>query len=279
MGSDSVIKIAFHFWCVDLIIIFVCFQIAISKRVFVIVIQLFSSFVCLIYAFRIVYHKNMTLHHYHLFVFFHFSYVMTTNIKGTDVSIFCILDGHGGEFAAVFGKEHLMDKLTKKIVEAIDISSGKVSPLPIRRNSLIMNVNDQQEPIEKKEDKEPDESPQIARTASQRRKLKKTLSSDNDCNSAKSNCNQEQDSFLGKLSSIRITKESFLKKDKIVKPNEYEASYYVDKNSKINFGKMVTDLVLLTDYELIEKAKKQVSSRIIIRFDLKAISSFVVFPH
>lgn len=184
---------------------------------------------------------------------------MTTNIKGADVSIFCILDGHGGEFAAVFGKEHLMEKLTKKIVEAIDISSGKVSPLLMRRNSLITNVNDQQEPNEKKEEKQTDDSSQIQRTASQRRKLKKTLSSDNDCNPAISNCNQEQDSFLGKLSSIRITKESFMKKDKIVKPTEYDAGHYVDRNSKINFGKMVTDLVLLTDFELIEKAKIQVS--------------------
>lgn len=184
---------------------------------------------------------------------------MTTNIKDTDVSIFAILDGHGGEFAAVFAKEHLMEKLAKKVVEAIEVSSGKLSPLPMRRNSLI-TVSDEPEPDPKKDEKETNEPPQSPRTGSQRRKLMKTLSTDNDCNSAKSNCNQEQDSFLSKLSSIRLTKESFLKtKDKTVKPNEYEASYYVDRNNKINFGKMVTDLVLLTDYELVEKAKKQVS--------------------
>lgn len=185
---------------------------------------------------------------------------MTTNIKGTDVSIFAILDGHGGEFAAVFGKEHLMEKLTKKIVEAVDVSTGKITPLPHRRNSLITVTDEPELKETNDETKSGETQPSPTRSESQRRKLKKTLSTDNDCNPAKSNCNQEEDSFLSKLSSIRLTKESFMKKEKIIKPNEYEASYYVDRNNKINFGKMVTDLVLLTDYELVEKAKKQVQN-------------------
>ena len=99
----------------------------------------------------------------------------------------------------------------------------------------------------------------VQRTPSQRRKLTKTLSNDNDCDPPNTtNCNKEQDSFLSRLSSIRITKESFMKKDKPIRPDQYEAGYYVDRDNKINFGKMVTDLVLLTDYELIETAKKQV---------------------
>lgn len=183
---------------------------------------------------------------------------MTTNIKGTEVSIFCILDGHGGEFAAVYAKEHLMEKLTKKIVEAVDVSTGKITPLPHRRNSLI-TITDQSEVAEKDDGTKSGGAHQSpTRSESQRRKLKKTLSTDNDCNPAQSNCNQEQDTFLSKLGSIRLTKESFMKKEKIIKPNEYEASYYVDRTDKINFGKMITDLVLLTDYDLVEKAKKQV---------------------
>lgn len=186
---------------------------------------------------------------------------MMTNIRGTDVSIFAILDGHGGEFAAVFAKENLIDKLTKKILAALDVQSGKVTPLPHRRNSLITPTENKDEDDDKDEKKR-SPAADLARTASQRRTLKKTLSTDNDCDSPKSNCNQEQDSFLSKLSSIRITKESFMKaKDKAVRPNEYEAGYYVDRNNKIDFGKMVTDLVLLTDFELIEKAKKQVRQK------------------
>lgn len=189
---------------------------------------------------------------------------MATNIRGTDVSVFTILDGHGGEFAAVFAKEHLMEKLSKKIKEAVNIASGKESPLPLRRGSIIIdNHTTDKESNDENEETKIDETIQSPRTpGSQRRnKLKKALSQDNDCSPNKANCNQEQDTFLSKLGSIRLTKESFLKTiNKPIKPDEYEASYYVDRNRNINFGKMVTDLVLLTDYELVEKAKKQVSS-------------------
>lgn len=206
-----------------------------------------------------------------------FSYIMTTNIRGTDVSIFGILDGHGGEFAAVFAKDRLMELLSEKILAAIDVSVGKVRPLPHRRNSLIIpRAEDVAEFLKKKhtdsggggdgdedDDKiEKAQSVDIPRTPSERRKkFTKTLSDDKDCDPANNtNCNKDHDSFLSKLSSIRITKESFMKKDKAIRPNQYEAGYYVDRNNKISFGKMITDLVLLTDYELIEKAKKQVSS-------------------
>lgn len=186
---------------------------------------------------------------------------MATSIQGTDVSIFGILDGHGGEFAAVFAREHLMKRLSKKIEEAVHIASGKLSPRPIRR-VIETSPNDQDQTDNNKEENNTDETTKAPQTpVSQRRsKLKKTLSQDDDCNPAKSNCNQEQDSFLSKLSSIRLTKESFLKtNNKPVRPTEHDAGYYVDRNRKINFGKMVTDLVLLTDYELVEKAKKHVS--------------------
>lgn len=201
---------------------------------------------------------------------------MTPNIADTDVSVFGILDGHGGEFAAVFAKDRLMELLSEKILAAIDVSVGKVKPLPHRRNSLIVPTDDIAEFLKKHNadggggnDKDDDnnknertQSVDIPRSPSQRRKkLTKTLSDDKDCDPPNNtNCNLEQDTFLSKLSSIRITKESFMKKDKAVRPNQYEAGYYVDRNNKINFGKMITDLVLLTDYELIETAKKQVST-------------------
>lgn len=208
-----------------------------------------------------------------------FSYVIATSIKGTDVSVFSILDGHGGEFAAVFAKDRLMELLSQKIVAVVDVSVGRVRPLPHRRNSIIApppgNIGD----MKKNEtdggggsggggsgDGDDDKNDQtksgeqVQRTPSQRRKLTKTLSTDNnDCDPANNtNCHKDQDAMLNKLSSIRIAKESFMKKDKAVRPNQYEAGYYVDRNNKINFGKLITDLVLLTDYELIETAKKEV---------------------
>lgn len=191
---------------------------------------------------------------------------MATTIKDTDVSIFAILDGHGGEFAAVFAKDQLMDRLNKKIEEAVNIVNGKVSPRPIKRN---IDKKDVQDENDNNDENNASKSPRTP--VSQRRKtLKKTMSQDDDCNPAKSNCHKEQDSFLSKLSSIRITKESFLKThNKVVKPTEHDAGYYVDRDRKINFGKMVTDLVLLTDYELVEKAKKLVSSSFI--FSLRSV--------
>ncbi|XP_031619124.1 protein phosphatase 1L [Contarinia nasturtii] len=185
-------------------------------------------------------------------------YVMSTNIKGTDVTIFGILDGHGGEFAAVFAKEQLMQKLNKKIEEAVNIAAGKVSPLPMRRNFIENKID--QEPTNDADDKKMDDTVQPPRTpGSQRRnKMKKAFSQDDDCNPTKSNCKEEHGLILGKLTSIRLAKESFLKtNNKMVKPTEHDAGYYVDRDKKINFGKMVTDLVLLTDYELVEKAKKE----------------------
>lgn len=181
---------------------------------------------------------------------------MNANIKGTDVSLFGILDGHGGEFAAVFAKKELMEKLTKKIEEATSIATGKTSPPPVRRLSRY-NIEDQDT-----DEVNANAAPKLNRKGSQRRNtLKKALSTDDDCNPAISNCNKEQESFLSKLSSIRLTKESLLKtNNKVTKPTEREASYYVDRDNKINFGKMITDLVLLTDYELVEKAKRQVSN-------------------
>lgn len=180
---------------------------------------------------------------------------MSTNIKNTDVSIFGILDGHGGEFAAVFAKEKLMDKLHKKIEEAVNVAAGKV---PIRRN--VDNKIDQESNNDEDEKKIDDSQPPRTPGSQRRNKLKKAFSQDDDCNPSKSNCNEEHGKILGKITSIRLAKESFLKtNNKMVRPTEHDAGHYVDRDRKINFGKMVTDLVLLTDYELVEKARKEVS--------------------
>lgn len=200
---------------------------------------------------------------------------MASNIRDTDVTILAILDGHGGEFAAVFAKDQLMNRLCKKIEEAIDISAGKLSPVPRRRGSILLNKIDL-ETNDEDDEKKTDEPPKTP-VSQRRNKLKKALSQDDDCNPPKTNCNQDRDdSFLSKLSSIRLTKESFLKpNNKIVKPEEHDAGHYVDRHRKINFGKMVTDLVLLTDYELIEKAKKQVRLRAIITHFLFPLITFL----
>lgn len=188
-------------------------------------------------------------------------------IGETELSIFAILDGHGGEYAAVFAKDRLMERLRKKAENAINIATGKVAPpSPFQRRSSLV-PNDDIVNVDDKKEKTDDDTKNIEDvkkspnpTNDRRSKMKKALSTDDDCNQSKSNCNQQQDAFLNRLSSIRLTKESFLKTtNKHVKPAEHDAGYYVDRDNNINFGKMITDLVLLTDYELVERAKKQVN--------------------
>lgn len=190
-------------------------------------------------------------------------------IGEADASVFAILDGHGGEYAAVFAKDHLMERLRKKIEDAIHIATGKVAPSSpyrsINKTEIEKNADNEEKSPENDDNKNVDDakrSPNDAkRLAERRNKLKKTLSTDVDCNPEKSNCNREQDAFLNKLSSVRLTKESFLKTtNKNVKPQEFAASHYVDREMNINFGKMITDLVLFTDHELIERSKKQVKN-------------------
>lgn len=202
-----------------------------------------------------------------IFAFIHiFSYVMEKSIGETDASVFAILDGHGGEYAAVFAKDHLMERLRKKIEDAINIATGKVTPpspyRSIKNTEIETNYDNEEKPQDNDDNKNIDDvkkSPNIA--AERRNKLKKALSTDVDCNPEKSNCNREQDAFLNKLSSVRLTKESFLKtNNKNVRPQEFAASHYVDRENNINFGKMISDLVLFTDHKLIERSKKQVKN-------------------
>lgn len=190
---------------------------------------------------------------------------MEKRIAGTDASVFAILDGHGGEYAAVFAKDHLMERLRKKIEDAIDIATGKVTPpsryRSTKKTETETTTDNEQKQQEIDDDKNVDnikKSPNIA--AERRNKLKKTLSTDVDCNPEKSNCIREQDAFLNELSSVRLTRQSFLKTtNKNVRPQEFAASHYVDRANNINFGKMISDLVLFTDHELIERTKKQVN--------------------
>lgn len=191
------------------------------------------------------------------------------NLQGTGISFFAIFDGHGGEFAAVYAKDHLVENLYKKINEASDILTGKVPP----PSPLLARARCQQTENEKEtnKDKESDDEAKDTvtndlnsekiktATAERRQSFKKSLSTADDCQGAKSNCNRDQDVFLNKLNSIVRTRDSFLKKEKTTRPQQYQAQCYIDKDRKINFGKMITDEVLAVDYKLVEKAKKDVS--------------------
>lgn len=168
--------------------------------------------------------------------------MIKTNIEDTKISVFGILDGHGGEFAAVFAKDFLMEKLRNKIRDTVDVANGKA---PQNNTTPDNEPEKQYEDVTDKGGAE--ESP-----SNKKGKLTKTMSTDVDCTRRK-NCKQDQ---ADKPNEQRITKESLLKSNnQNTKPIEHDANHYVDKEKKIDFHRMITDLVLLTDYELILKAK------------------------
>lgn len=173
---------------------------------------------------------------------------MNTNIDDTQITVFGILDGHGGEFAAVFAKEYLMEKLCKKIKQASDIATGKST------ENQSSPKNDTEKQYEYETDKDgADSSPNTPKKG----KLKKTMSVDVDCN-RRGDCNQEQN----KLNDLALAKDNFFKtNNQNARPIEYDANHYVGREKKIDFHRMITDLVLLTDYELILRAKRQVCKR------------------
>lgn len=189
------------------------------------------------------------------------SYVIDESVRNTGISFFAIFDGHGGEYAAVFARDHLIENLYKKIEDASDIITGKVPPPSPMLRRANCPANEDNEEVEERKDtvKENLESGKLNAAQAQRRSsFKKSLSTTDDCNGAKSNCNREEDVFLNKLNAIVRTKDSFLRKEKNAKPQQFEARCYIDKDRKINFGKLVTDEVLAADYKLVERAKKEV---------------------
>lgn len=195
-----------------------------------------------------------------------FSFVIDENVSKTGVSFFAIFDGHGGEFAAVFAKDHLVPSLYTKIIESSNLIKGGVTTSPVisrGRLASIVDVGDMTAAVDAAKAKD-DEKPLTPNAAVQRRaSFKKSLSTADDCNGTKSNCNRDQDVFMDKINSLVRTKDTLLKNNNnnAAPPKTYDAKHYVE-NGNINFGKMICDEVLAADYKLVETAKRAVSSNI-----------------
>lgn len=219
-----------------------------------------------------------------MFSFYHLSSGRTTNIRfvideninQTGVSFFAIFDGHGGEFAAVFAKDYLLQHLYTKIIETSDILKGKQIPAsPVAGARYSHNTNsdcgetnasiDNQLNINNKskdEGTQQNSNNNNNNNAVQRRSsFKKSYSTAEDCVGGNGNCNREQDVFMDKINSLVRTKDSLLKTNNnnapAPPPKTYQAKCYIE-NGQINFGKMISDEVLAADYKLIETAKRAV---------------------
>lgn len=196
-----------------------------------------------------------------LYIFFRF--VIDENINNTGISFFAIFDGHGGEFAADYAKDYLVQNLYNKIIETSNVLRGK-GPTDDVASKYRLNASSKADcsanDTSNKENIPKNDETQTTSLVQRRSSFKKSYSTAEDCG-PKGNCNRDSDVFMDKLNSIIRTKDHFMtnnnNNNNNGKPQTYAGKCYIE-NGKINFGKMLTDEVLAADYKLVEAAKKTV---------------------
>ncbi|XP_063529139.1 protein phosphatase 1L [Cydia strobilella] len=165
-------------------------------------------------------------------------FIINENINSTGISLFAIFDGHGGEFAANYAKDHLIQNLYNKIVELNAFKEGKIISTPTKDNAEDEKPQDQES------------NSNVERKTS----FKKSVSTADDT-SKKEITDPE---LLAQLSKARpiITRE--VRPTIPIKNVAVPLSSYLDKG-KINFGKLLTDEVLAADRLLVEAAKRSMN--------------------
>lgn len=181
---------------------------------------------------------------------FSFRFVVDENINGTTgTSMFAIFDGHGGEFAAEFAKDILIQNLYNKIIESIQIARSKKSQQSPENgeDGNDLNCGDRR----KRDENEP------LALLQRKPSTKRYTQAADDIN--KNTSNQIDSDILGRLKpkdSFSMFKQT-ASNDAPPPPKTFDAKCYVQSGNKINYGKMITDEVLFADHKLVEKAKRQ----------------------
>ncbi|CAH0700756.1 unnamed protein product [Spodoptera exigua] len=164
-------------------------------------------------------------------------FIINENINNTGISLFAIFDGHGGEFAANYAKDHLIQNLYNKIVELHAFKDGKILSPPM--------VEVTEEPKQKEEN---------SITIDRKSSFKKSVSTADDT-SKKEITDPE---LLAQLSKARPITREVRPATKPVKNIVKPLTSYMDKG-KINYGKLLTDEVLAADRLLVEAAKRSMN--------------------
>lgn len=164
-------------------------------------------------------------------------FIINENINNTGISLFAIFDGHGGEFAANYAKDHLIQNLYNKVIELDAFKDGKVINLPSQDN-IEMSKKEQESNI----------------SVERKTSFKKSISAADDT-SKKEITDPE---LLAQLSKSRPITREVRPTTKPIKNVNIPLSSYVDKG-KINFGKLLTDEVLAADRLLVEAAKRSLN--------------------
>jgi protein phosphatase 1L len=174
-------------------------------------------------------------------------FVLDENINSsTNVSLFAIFDGHGGDYAAQFAKDILIQNLYNKIIESTNLISN-----PRQENSNELNSLDKDDLNCGGAEKNADESVPLQRKLSARRTMSKT---DDD------NANAIDSDILNLLKPQQkgynmFNKQNVQSESSSPAPKSYEAKCYI-KGKSIDFAKMITDEVLFADHKLVETARK-----------------------
>ncbi|XP_060533174.1 protein phosphatase 1L [Cylas formicarius] len=162
-------------------------------------------------------------------------FVIEDNINESGVSLVAVFDGHGGEFAANYAKEKLIQSIYHKIIKIKDLIAGK-GDTP----GVFCNVD------EKKDSKE-STTQVVERKNSFRRSSFSTEEKIKEITDTQ---------ILSKLNTIKpISRETKPSKSRN-SIAEVPINNYFDKFGTVDYGKLITDEVLAADARLIEVARK-----------------------
>ncbi|XP_044742427.1 protein phosphatase 1L isoform X2 [Chrysoperla carnea] len=191
-------------------------------------------------------------------------FVVVDNIKDTGVSLFAVFDGHGGEFAANYAQEKLIENLRNKIYEIKNLVKDK----KYIKETIIKKADEEKEEKKDKEKEEKKDKEKLISNTTQKDRqnsFRRTISTATDDGPmyklAPKSRNVTDPELLQKILNLRpITREVHRSSS----PNHYNNNNYtpppiesyIDRNGKINYGKLLTDEVLAADRLLVEDAKK-----------------------
>ncbi|XP_075213504.1 protein phosphatase 1L [Lycorma delicatula] len=176
-------------------------------------------------------------------------FVVNENINNTGVSLFAVFDGHGGEFAANYARDNLINNLNNKVIELKRlIANGGPEKI-----YLFPKPPASPKPEEKKGQEGTNDS------LERRKSFRKTASQTDEVMKKGVGGGVTDPLLLERLDSLNrpITREvrnrPGVSAASIPTP---EISSYLNSNLTINYGRLLTDEVLAADRLLVEAAKK-----------------------
>ncbi|XP_050528090.1 protein phosphatase 1L isoform X2 [Daktulosphaira vitifoliae] len=163
-------------------------------------------------------------------------YVIKTNVMNTEISLFAVFDGHGGEFAAEYATINLMPNLINKVIEIKKILGDKKSGL---NEKVKVSVPSTPETLT------PQMKPKIIKSDVQTVSKIKQVSFTDDTGI-------KRRLSINPVSLKKDIQSSMKESDHVL----IDPSSYISNDGSVNFSKLLIDEVLLADKLLIERAKR-----------------------